>query len=170
MECWTQETDMHWKNSICSWIAGTVFIVRGVQKACQMWQEMLCKYVYSRWPYATLWHLIYYTLHNKSMLYFLVSGTNFPLTLALDQTCVRRWTLARGEGRPCCLLSQLWPAAPTTAGHWGNEQTGQGTGRCLGSGCGQWEVEEGETELCMLLTRSHILRGSVLYVTLWKVH
>ena len=50
----------------------------------------------------------------------------------------------------CCLLSQLWPGAPTTAGHWGYEHTGQGTGRCLGSGCGQWEVEEGETELCML--------------------
>ena len=67
---------------------------------------------------------------------------------------------------PCCLLSQLWPAASTTAGHWGKEQTRQDTERCLGSGCGQWEVEEGETELCMFLTRSHILEGSVLYVTL----
>ena len=85
------------------------------------------------------------------MIYFIVSGTNFPLTLALDQTQqVRRWALARGEVTACCLLSQLWPAAPTTAGHWGTEETGQGTGRCLGSGCGQWEVEEGETELCML--------------------
>ena len=85
------------------------------------------------------------------MIYFIVSGTNFPLTLALDQTQqVRRRALARGEVIPCCLLSQLWPAAPTTAGHWGTEQTGQGPGRCLGSGCGQWEVEEGEAELCML--------------------
>ena len=101
------------------------------------------------------------------MICFLVSGTNFPLTLALHQTQqVRRWALARGEGMPCCLLSQLWPAASTTAGHWGKEQTGQDTERCLGSGCGQWEVEEGETELCMFLTRSHILEGSVLYVTL----
>ena len=79
------------------------------------------------------------------MICFFVSGPNLPLTLALDQTQqVRRWPMARGEGIPCCLLSQLWPAAPTTAGHRGSEQTGQATGRCLGSGCGQWEVEEGE--------------------------
>ena len=64
----------------------------------------------------------------------------------------------------CCLLSQLWPAAPTTAGHWGSEQTGQDTGRCLGSGCGQWEVEEGETELCkpdMLFTIDRTYSGKV---------
>ena len=57
----------------------------------------------------------------------------------------------------CCLLPQLWPAAPTTDDHWGEEQTGQDTGGCLGSGCGQWEVEEGETELyIMFLTRLYL--------------
>ena len=91
------------------------------------------------------------------MICFLVSYLNLSLSLplALHQTQqVGRWALARGEVIPCCLLSQLWPAAPTTAGHWGSEQTGQGTGRCLDSGCGQWEVEEGEAELCMFLTRA----------------
>jgi len=66
---------------------------------------------------------------------------------ALDQTQqVRRKTLAKGKGWACCLLSQLWPATPSALGHWGVEQTGQATGRCLDSGCGQWEVEEGKEE------------------------
>ena len=78
---------------------------------------------------------------------FLISGTNFSLTLALHQTQqVRRWALARGEVTACCLLSQLWPATPKTADYRGKEQTGQDTGRCLGSGCGQWGVGKGETE------------------------
>ena len=46
----------------------------------------------------------------------------------LDQTQqVRRWTLARGEGRPCNCLPQLWPAVPSTAGYWGTGQTEQAT-------------------------------------------
>ena len=69
--------------------------------------------------------------------------------------------MARGEVIAFCLLSQLWPAAPTTAGNWRNEQTRQGTERCLDSGCGQQEVEEGEMDLCMFLTRSN---NRVLYV------
>ena len=103
------------------------------------------------------------------MICFLVSGTNFPLTLALDQTQhVRRWALARGEVIPCCLLSELWPAAPTTASHWGMEQTGQGTGICLGSGCGQWEVEEGEAE-CSCSTRRDCVVCNFVKCTLAKL-
>ena len=46
---------------------------------------------------------------------------------------VRRWTLARGEEQPCSLLSQLWPAAPSTTGVWGSGHTAQATGRSLDS-------------------------------------
>ena len=46
---------------------------------------------------------------------------------------VRRWSLARGEEQPCSLLSQLWPAVPSTTGVWGSGQTGQTTGRSLDS-------------------------------------
>ena len=89
-----------------------------------------------------------------------------PLTLALDQTQqVRTWTLARGEGRSCCFLSQLWPATSTTAGHWRKKQTGQDTGRCLGSGYGQWKVEKGESDQQIFLTRSdHAERACVVHV------
>ena len=45
----------------------------------------------------------------------------------------RIWTLARGEEQPCSLLSQLWPAVPSTAGVWGTGQKGQATGRSLDS-------------------------------------
>ena len=46
---------------------------------------------------------------------------------------VRRWTLARGEDPICSLLSQLWPAVPSTTGVWGTGQKGQATGRSLDS-------------------------------------
>ena len=46
---------------------------------------------------------------------------------------VRRWTLARGEEQPCSLLSQLWPAVPSTTGVRGTGQTGQATGSSLDS-------------------------------------
>ena len=46
---------------------------------------------------------------------------------------VRRWTLARGEELSWGLLSQLWPAVPSTTGFWGRGQTGQATDRSLDS-------------------------------------
>ena len=44
-----------------------------------------------------------------------------------------RWTLAREVEQPCSLLSQLWPAVPSTTGVWGKGQTRQVTGRSLDS-------------------------------------
>ena len=78
--------------------------------------------------------------HIRVIACFLVSGLkcHVPLFLALHQTQqVGEWALARGEVITCCLLSQLWPAVSTTTGHWWKEHTGQDTGGCLGSGCGQ---------------------------------
>ena len=46
---------------------------------------------------------------------------------------IRRWTLARREDCPCSLLSQLWPAIPSTTAVWGTGQTVQATGRSLDS-------------------------------------
>ena len=46
---------------------------------------------------------------------------------------VKRWTLAKGEEQPCSLLSQLWPAVPSTTGVWGTGQRGQATSRSLDS-------------------------------------
>ena len=64
------------------------------------------------------------------------NAAQFQLTMCvppeLEQTeQVRRWTLAKGEDLPCSLLSQLWPAVPSTAGDWGSEQTDPATSRCL---------------------------------------
>ena len=58
-----------------------------------------------------------------------------------------RRTLARGESCAHCMLSELWPTAPPTGGQWGTEPGLGDSGRCLDSGCGQCEVEEGEEEL-----------------------
>ena len=56
------------------------------------------------------------------------------LTAELDKTeQVRRWTLAREEEQPCSLLTQLWPAIPSTTGVWGTGRTGQAIGRSLDS-------------------------------------
>lgn len=70
------------------------------------------------------------------------------ITVALDQSQQVSWRiLARGEVTPCCLLSELWQATPSTAGHRGRKQREQNTDRCMDSGCGQWEMDESEKEV-----------------------
>ena len=66
------------------------------------------------------------------------NAAQFQLTMCvppeLEQTeQVRRWTLTRAEEVACSLLSQLWPAVPSTAGDWGMGQTAPDTSRCLDS-------------------------------------
>ena len=82
-----------------------------------------------------------YQLVYEHALYFLKGGKTYTqmytLNLlrsftsfypALDETeAVSQRTLARGEGKPCSLLSQLRPAVPSTASVWRNEQNGQAT-------------------------------------------
>ena len=83
------------------------------------------------------------TYTQMYLLNILCSFTSFYS--ALDTTeAVRQRTLAREEGRPCSLLSQLWPAVPSTAGVWRNEQRGKATRRCLDPWCRERELEKGE--------------------------
>ena len=75
----------------------------------------------------------------------------------LEQTeQVRRWTLARGEEPPRSLLSQLWPAVPSTAGDWGMGQTVPDTSRCLDSRHTQREMEKGEAETNQIIVVRYI--------------
>ena len=73
--------------------------------------------------------------------------------------------MARGEVLACCFLSELWSAEPTAASHWGIEWTG--TGRCLDSGCGQWEMEKGEKKVYKAPCHGWFTHGLVRGLVLW---
>ena len=85
------------------------------------------------------------------------SFTSFYPALVTTEA-VRQRTLARGEGRPCSLLSQLWPAVPSTAGVWRSEQRVQATRRCLDSWCRERELEKGENIYSLPIHVYYVMR------------
>lgn len=80
--------------------------------------------------------------------------THYPLTLELDQTWqVSRRALTRGECSLCCLLSQLdaqrFPQVLINGTVKREAKADEGMPRIW---LRQWQVKEGEDELCIFLT------------------
>ena len=86
--------------------------------------SILSHYSVQVMPHAEGLALQYFSLLLSSAVFVsvLVIICSAYISPALDETHQVR-ILARGEVGSCSLLSQLWPAVPSTAGYWGTEQT-----------------------------------------------
>ena len=104
-----------------------------------------------------LWHLCF--CYYCSCFHVFQVPSYFFLSLPASFSFLFPWPL--WEEQPCSLLSQLWPAIPSTTGVWRTGQTGQATGRSLDSWYWERELEESEADISQL--------SSLCMVCLWTL-